>query len=255
MHAEFADPPDERVVLGADRGQLDALGRDLPGQPELVGQQLGHRVRADLVELVDPLQHRCGVLDTEPAVEALRQLAVVDVHARRRQAEAGVQLLQGLQHHQRRLDVMVVGQGVLADDVDVSLGELTVTALLGALPPPDLLNLVAAERELQVSGVLQHVAGQRHGQVEVQPEIIAGLAGLGVQPPDDIDLLGDLALAGERVHRLHGAGLDTGESVQLEGLADDVDDCLLDHALGGQKFRKAGQRLGSGHQARASLDR
>ena len=53
-------------------------------------------------------------------------------------------------------------------DVDVGLGELAEAALLRPLAAPDLLDLVAPERELEVPGVLQHVARERHGEVEVQ---------------------------------------------------------------------------------------
>ena len=61
-------------------------------------------------------------------------------------------------------------QRAVADDVDVRLGELAVAALLRAFAAPDLLDLVAAEREDQLAGVLQHVPRERHRQVEVQPE-------------------------------------------------------------------------------------
>ncbi len=69
------------------------------------------------------------------------------------------------------------------DDVDIGLGELAVAPLLGPLTAPGLLDLVAPERELQLAGVLQDVAREWHGQVEVQPDSRVGLVGIGVQPP------------------------------------------------------------------------
>ena len=47
---------------------------------------------------------------------------------------------QGLVHDEGDLDVVVRGQGAVADDVDVHLVELAEAALLGALAPPDLLS-------------------------------------------------------------------------------------------------------------------
>ncbi len=142
-----------------------------------VAEQLGHPVRADLVQLVDLPQHGRGVGDAQAGVEALSQPPVVHPHQHRRQPEVGVQPLQGLQGDQRQLDVVVGGQRGGVDDVDVGLGELAVAALLRALAPPHLLDLVAPEREGQLVRVLQHVAGERHRQVEVQAELGLGVLG------------------------------------------------------------------------------
>ena len=73
-------------------------------------------------------------------------------------------------------------RGVAApDDVDVGLREPRVAALLRPLAPPHLLDLVATERELQLAGVLEDVARERHRQVEVQadPGVRAGLVRVG----------------------------------------------------------------------------
>ena len=86
----------------------------------------------------------------------------------------------------------------------------------------------------------------------VLAEVIAGVLGCGMQAPDDVDLLGDLALAGQRRHRLHRSGLNAGETVQLEGLPQQVDRRLLDDALGRQELREPGQGLGTSHQASIS---
>ena len=90
--------------------------------------------------------HRGEVVDAEAAVEALDQLAVVDLDAQRRQrqrARSASAITSG------DLDVVVERQLVAADDVDVGLGELAVAALLRPLAAPHLLDLVAAERELE----------------------------------------------------------------------------------------------------------
>ncbi len=199
-----------------------------------------------LVQLVDRPHHRVGVGDPEAGVEALDQLAVVDL-----QPEAGqeVEPAQRVEHHPGDLDVVVEGEGVATDHVDVGLDELAEAALLRPLAAPHLLDLVATEREVELAGVLEHVAGERHGEVEVETEGAArvGLVVLGVQPAEDVDLLGGLALAQELVQRLDGAGLHVGEAVQLEGAGQSLDDLLLDVPLGGQQLGEPAQRGGLAH--------
>ena len=126
--------------------------------------------------------------------ESLHQPPVVDLQAHRRQEVEG---RQGLGHDARDLDVVVEGQVVAGDDVDVGLGELAIPAGLRALAAPDLLDLVAAERELEVAGVLEDEAGERHGEVEVQAKTRCRrlTLGISVQAAQDVDLFVDLALA------------------------------------------------------------
>ena len=92
---------------------------------------------------------------------------------------------QGLVHDQRDLDVVVQRERAVADDVDIDLVELAEAALLGALSAPDLLDLVPLEGEVEDAGVIDDVAGEGDGEVEVQAElpgrIRAGFAGLGLQ--------------------------------------------------------------------------
>ena len=238
LDAERPHLGDEGGVPRGDLGQPDTavgLGR---GETGLVGEQRPHPVRPDLVDLVDLTQHRGRVGDVQAQVEALGQPPVVHPHQHRRQLEVDVQPLQGGQRDQRQLDVVVRGQGVGVDDVHVGLGELAVPPLLGPLAAPDLLDLVAPEGEVELVGVLQHVAGERHGQVEVQPQLGPG-AGVGVQPLDGVHLLVDLTLLGQPVQRLDGAGLDRGEPVQLEGLPQPVEHQLLDDPLFRGELRKA----------------
>ena len=103
---------------------------------------------------------------------------------------------------------MMKGQLIASDDVDIGLGELPIAPFLGPLTPPRLLYLESPEREVELAGVLEHVAGQGHGEVVVQAE--AGVAGIvaGLQAAQDVDLLVDLALAQQLVERLGGSGLD-----------------------------------------------
>ncbi len=132
-------------------------------------------------------------------------------------------------------------QRVAADDVDVRLRELAEPPLLRALAAPHLLDLVAPERELQVARVLQHVAREGHRQVEVQAEARVGLTLAGMQPPQDVDLLVDLALAQHLLERLHRSRLERGEAVQLEHPACGVEDELLDDLPARQPLREAGE--------------
>jgi hypothetical protein len=88
----------------------------------------------------------------------------------------------------------------------------------GRSPRQDLLDLVAPEREGELAGVLQHVARERDGEVEVQSERGIRVGATGGQARDPVDLLvGVAALAEEPLDRLDGPGLDRGEAVQLEG--------------------------------------
>lgn len=141
------------------------------------------------------------------------------------------------------------GQLPRVDDVDVGLDELAVPAALRSFTTPGLLDLVATEGERQLAGVLQHVARERHRHVEVQAQRrLSLLVGGGCQPADGVDLLvGVLALAGQPLDRLDGAGVHRGEAVQLEHLTDGVEEVLLGDALGGQPFLEATDRsdLGS----------
>src|SRR5690242_12193126 len=120
------------------------------------------------------------------------------------------------------------GQVISSDDIDIGLGELPVAAFLGPLTAPRLLYLVSPEREVELAGMLEHVAGEGHGEVIVQAE--AGVAGVvaGLQSAEDVDLLVDLALAQQLVERLGGSCLDRREAVQLECRPELIDDGELD---------------------------
>ncbi len=178
---QLREPRLEQVVLdtevahGLDEGRVgDADARQRQARLGLIGRGAGRldEERGDgvgrlLVELVDGADRGGDVGDAEAAVEALDQLAVVDLERQRRQRKGG----EGLDHHPHHLDVVVERQLVAAHDVDVGLVELAVAAFLRPLAAPGRLDLVAAEGELQLAGVLQDVAGERHGQVVVQAQL------------------------------------------------------------------------------------
>jgi hypothetical protein len=155
-------------------------------------------------------------------------------------------LFEGVQDDERQFDIVVGGKDVGPDDIDVRLQEFAVAALLRTFAAPGLLDLIAAERKVEMTGILQHIPGERNGEVEVQAEVVTGV-GRGMQTADDVHLFVDLALARQLVQRLDGAGLDRCETVEFERPAQTVEDGLLDDPATRQELGKAGQCLGSCH--------
>ena len=252
LDAEGADLLHEGGVLGADARQLQRGVCLLLRGAHVLDEVRRHGLGADLLELVDLAQHGGGVVEADAAVEALGELAVVDPQHELRDG----QLREGVDDHQGHLDVVAERQCAVADDVDVRLRELAGAALLGALAAPDLLDLVAAEREVQVPGVVHDVAGERHGEVEVQRQLaLLGTAVLVLlQTGDAVDLLVDLALAQQLIHGLHSAGLDRGEPVQLEGLPQRVEHVQLHEPLLREPLGEAGEGGLAGHGASSPED-
>ena len=199
----------------------------------------------DLGELVDDAQRGRDVVEPDAEVEALGDLAVVDLDAElphRQPAER-------LGDDERHLGLEVRGELADVDDVDVGLGELAEPPLLRPLAAPDLLDLVAAEREGELAGVLEHVAGEGHGEVEVQAQRGIPAAVVAREPADAVDLLvGVAALAEQPLDGLDGPGLERREAVQLEDLTDDVEEVQLEEAFGGQELGEPGDggHLGGG---------
>ena len=158
---------------------------------------------------------------------------------------------------ERHLGLEVRGQLADVDDVDVGLGELAEPPLLRPLPAPHLLDLVAAEREGELAGVLEHVAREGHGEVEVQAQRGIPAAVVAREPADAVDLLvGVAALAEQPLDRLDGPGLERREAVQLEDLADDVEEVQLEEALaraGARGTREIGVTLVAGALTRSIL--
>ena len=156
------------------------------------------------------------------------------MHGSLGQAE-GPQLLQGAQHDQGDLDLVVVGQFPVADHIYIGLDELPKASLLGALPTPDLLDLPALEGEGQIVAVLHHVAAQRHGQVKMQaqPALHRHILFLPqvLKTGKQVDLLAGLPLLEQAGSLFYGPGLNADVAVQFEDLAERVGDALLHHSL------------------------
>ncbi len=201
-------------------------GPDLRGrQLEPRGEQFLDAGCADLVNFVRDPDDGERIIDAQAEVEALQHLPVVDID----RPGGDVQTGQDLVNDPGKLGVEVERNVVDVDDIDVTLGELTIAPLLRALASPDPLHLVAPEREDQVVEVRGNVPGERHGQVEVQAEPgIAAVGSLGLEPAQRVDLLGRLALGQQNLKGLDGRGLDRAEAVALEPLADLVEPALLD---------------------------
>ena len=157
---------------------------------------------------------------------------------------------QSLVHNERNLDILVQRQGAIADYIDVDLVELAETALLGPLSAPDLLNLVALEREVEDSGVVDNITGERNRQVEVKAEPPGGVRVFGIGPislrrvgleaGERIDLLGGFPFPRQFADGLDGTGLDAAEAVKLEGAAQSVEEVLLDDAARREPLGEAG---------------
>ena len=234
---------DVLAVGAGDGGEPEGLCRLLRADADALGELGSHLLGTDLVELVDHAQDLDEPVrvDADRLVEALSDLAVGDVDGDGRHRQSAERLV----HDEGDLDVVVERQGTVTDDVDVGLDELAEASLLGPFPAPDLLDLVALEREGQQPGVVDDVAGEGDGQVEVEPQLLArirlGLGGIGLQAAEQVDLLGGLPLLRQLAQRLDGAGLDAAEAVELEGAAQDVDEVLLDDVARGEPLGEAGQ--------------
>src|SRR4029453_16645521 len=131
-------------------------------------------------------------------------------------------------------------------NLNVSLVELAIPALLRTLPPPDLLDLVAPERKGKLMSVLEHVAGERQSQVEMQTKI-SWLVRISVQPLHRVHLFVDLTLLGEAIQRLDCPGLYGREAVEFKGLTQPVEYKLFDYPGFRCVLREARQRLGATH--------
>jgi len=140
-----------------------------------------------------------------------------------------------MSNHASHFDVIVERQIVAPDYVDVGLSELAESALLGSLPPPCLLDLVATKGELQLACVLQHVTSEGNRQIEVHAEARVGLPFLSLQSAQDVELL-VIALTQQTVQRLDDAGFDAGVAVQLEDTSQRILHCEFSVALGRQEL-------------------
>ena len=205
---------------------------------------LSHALRANLLQLIDGTQHGRGVGQAQAQVEALGQLAVI--HA---QLEIGNrQLRQRIDNDQREGHVVTERQLTVTNHVNVCLGELACAALLRALATPDLLNLVTREREVQVAGVLDHVAGERHGQVKVQSQLFLSLSSLVLlQARNCVNFLVNLTLAQQLLNSLYRTSLNRGETMQLKSLTQSVQNIILNQPLSRKILGKTRQRSLASH--------
>ena len=107
-----------------------------------------------------------------------------------------------LVENQRNLGVEVQRQAVAPDDVDVRLVEFAVATTLRTFSTPDLLDLVALKGKLQLAPIFEHVAGEGHGEVEVQSESRLTLALFGLQALNRVELFVGLPLREQMLQRL-----------------------------------------------------
>ena len=97
--------------------------------------------------------------------------------------------------------------------------------------------------------MLQHVTGEGHGEIEVQPEAcVLALCHL-LESPQHVDLLGGLPLAHQLLEGFDGPGLQAGEPVQFEGGCQGGHRLGLHETLAGQEFGESAQRRGPAHRA------
>ena len=127
-------------------------------------------------------------------------------------------------------------QLAVADDIDVSLVELTETTALGALATVDLADLETAEGESQLIAVQSNILCQRHGQVKTQSQIaVALLEAVNL-------LLGFAAALGQQdLGILDNRGVQRCKTVGSVGLAQNFGHFLKTDLLGRQQLHETGQ--------------
>ena len=230
------------TVGGGELGQFEAGARLCLGGAAGLGEQSGHLIGTDLVELVDLAQHAFDVRQAKATVEPLRQLAIIGVHGGLGEA-IRAQLFQCGDHDQRQFHFIVVGQVAGADHVDVGLHELAEAAFLRTLATPHLLNLPALERERQRTRVLDHIPAQRHGQIEMQAQTLfnrsVGFMTDLLQTAQQVNLLAGLAFFQQRSAGFHRSRLNADEAVELKNLTKRIDNTLLHNTFGGEPLRES----------------
>ena len=236
------------VEQAAHGGQFFGSGageqEDGPQDGDGVGRQalLQHlgldALEPDLVQLVDgdgdvhhPLREAADLR------EAGEDLAVVDLdaHADTQKGEHAV-------HHLHQLELVDLRGG--ADHVHVALVELAVAALLRPVRPPDGLDLVPLEREGNLVLVLDHVAGERDGQVVPQALLGRQLGLLAAVLDAEQELVALVAvLAQKRGEVLHRGRFDLLVAIGPEHAPDGVEYVI---ALGHLALAEVTGSLGDG---------
>jgi hypothetical protein len=221
----------------------------LAGQPRL---DLAARLLAEPIDLVQHALLR-GVRDVERREQPAQELPVVEVDRERTERE----LAKDAVDDRRDLGVVRQRQRILADNVDVALVELAIAALLRALAAIDPLDLVAAERKVELVLVLGDVARQRYGEVEAQREL--GQLALGLLERagrlHEVHLLLGVAarLGQQHPGQLERRRLDGQEPEALEPAPDRVEHVLERELLGRQELEHTGRRSGLDGHGRARL--
>ena len=77
----------------------------------------------------------------------------------------------------KRNNFSVGNRGVGAENINVTLNEFPVASPLGIFCPPDRLDLVAAERQLNLVVIQSQNLGYRHGQIVSETDIAATIVG------------------------------------------------------------------------------
>ena len=193
--------------------------------------------------------------EAEGGEHAGQQAAVVD-------PDGGVGQPERVDRREGRDEQLGLGLDAgLADDVDVALHELAEAALLRALGAPHRRDLDRAEHRRQLGAVAGVEPGERHGQVEAQPEVdeVEGLLGGGEISSRRQSALehaeGELLVvaAEPRVQALavlHDRRLDLVETVGPVALPDDAEHALAPLLLGGEEVAHAARGIyGSCHGA------
>ena len=234
----------KRSILSADLRQLQGGSGSIRARTSLSLQLLSHTLSADLLQLVNRTQNSRSISQTQAQVETLSQLAVIHTQLELRNR----QLRQRINNNQRQGHVVTERQLAVANHVNISLSELAGTTLLRTLTTPHLLNLVTREREIQVTGVLHHVTGKRHGQVKVQSQLFLSLRSLVLlQARNCVNFLVNLTLAQQLLNSLYRTSLNRGETVQLKSLTQSVQNMILNQPLSRKILGKTRQRSLASH--------
>jgi len=244
-----------RVVLHRHRTPKESSERvDGRGRRPPLAQLGDDAVGADLVELVDRDEHARALLGREPeAVEhPVQHAPVVDADAAALESER----VQRVERRDRELGLGARGR--VADDVDVALHELPVTALLRALGTPDRRALNRPEDGRKLAAVAGVEPRERNSEVVPQAQIRQrrGVAGrtadrILVEPAlEDVvrELLVVSADAGVQARvLLHHGGFDLVEPVRAIALADDGQDALAARLLCREEVAHAARRVHGCH--------
>ena len=145
--AEICGFPDKVVDITVAIDKLDKIGLEAVKEEMMEKGLSADSLAPDFVELVQRHAEVGDLIDVaENLGDAAEDLAVVDFH-HDIDAEGAEHLIGDF--HQFGL----IEQGVAADDIDIALVELAITAFLRTVGAPHRLNLIAFKRQLQLVSV------------------------------------------------------------------------------------------------------